>query len=103
MTKHAIALRQHRYQRSDRGKRKRGNVLIRFLSMRPQSIQRIHDPQRLLGLLQSFASYTNKFLFRLAAERESMNNVAEIVLVAVLQVWHQVVHVHCIGLEGSSR
>jgi len=77
-------------------------TVVGLLGMRTETIQRVHNPQAALRLLHSHASLPNKLLLRLTREREMVDPVAKVVLVASLEVRDEIVHVHGIGLERAS-
>lgn len=70
--------------------------------MSDESVKRICDAQAFLGLLSGDSAATHEFLFRLRLEREAVDAVAKVVLVAILQIWHEVVNMHSVGLERPS-
>lgn len=71
--------------------------------MRLDSVQRVDNAERLLDILGLLPSHPDKLVLRLAAERERVDLVAEVVLLAALEVRDEVVDVLLVRLETPPR
>lgn len=71
--------------------------------MHNRTVQRVDDPQPFLDRLGQLFHSEIQYRTRIVRlELELVNHMTEIVVVLVLEVRHQVLNVHVVGLEGTA-